>query len=84
MIEIEVPKEANPQVVVVVPVRMVVVDVPALGVEVAHVDAVAVGIQRFACFRPLALKSLRFTSAIADYFPFFSVFYSGAVFKHLR
>ena len=52
MIEMEVPREADAQVVVVVPVRIVVVDVPALGVEVAHVDAVAVGIQRFACSPP--------------------------------
>ena len=48
----EVPKEADAQAVVVVIVRMVVVDVPALGIEVTYIDAVAVGIQRFACLRP--------------------------------
>lgn len=52
MIEMEVPKEADAQVVVVVVLRVIVVDVPALGIKVAHVDAVAVGIQRFACSRP--------------------------------
>ena len=60
MIKTEVPRETNAQVVVVVPVRMVVVDVPALGIEVAHIDAVAVRIQSFTCFHPWPPKDLRF------------------------
>lgn len=43
--ETEVPGEANTQVVVVVPVGMVVVDIETLAVEVAHIDAVAIGVE---------------------------------------
>ena len=56
----EVPKEANAQVVVVVPVGMVVVDVETVVVEIADIDAVAVGVEIFARFRPLSPESLKF------------------------
>ena len=56
----EVPKEANAQVVVVVPVGMVVVDVETVVVEIADIDAVAVGVEIFARFRPFSPESLKF------------------------
>ena len=44
----EVPGETDLQVVVVVIARMVVVDVPAIGVEVADIDTVTIG-RNIAC-----------------------------------
>jgi hypothetical protein len=41
----EVPRETDTQVVVVAIVRVVVVDVPAIPVKVAHADAVAVRVK---------------------------------------
>lgn len=67
----EVPGGSQADVVVAV-VIPVVVDVQAVLVEVADVDAVAAGVEIIACFRLLSLKSLRILVL------FFSVFYSGA------
>ena len=44
-VETEVPEETDAQVVVVVPVGMVVVDIETLAVEVADIDAVAIGVE---------------------------------------
>ena len=51
MMEMEYPGETDLQVAVVVPLRIVVVDVPAAFVT-AHIDAVAVRVQRFARLLP--------------------------------
>lgn len=45
VVETEVPEETDTQVVVVVPVGMVVVDIETLAVEVADIDAVAIGVE---------------------------------------
>ncbi len=46
----EVPRDADAHPIVVVPVRMVVVDVEPIAVEVADVDTVAVRVERLLTF----------------------------------
>jgi len=46
----EVPRDADTHPVVVIPVRMIVVDVEPIVVEVADVDTVAVRVERLPAF----------------------------------
>ncbi len=64
----EVPEDADAQVVVVVPGRVVAVDVPALPVEVADVDPVAVRIEKLPSSHPCHRKA-RDRFSLPEFYP---------------
>jgi len=78
--EVEVPRHADEQVVVVVG-RMIVVDIETVGIEIADVDPIAIRVM-IAWFHPSSPKDLSFTAKAYMLFP--SEYNLGAAVKHLR